>query len=145
MWVRRFVFNIVFPVIAVAGKVLSVPLNSPRQAAYSAAPLKFRSDGTFHIAIFEDLHFGEGEANPPSLGWGPISDVKSIGVENTILDHETPDFVILNGDLITGENTYLFNSTDYLDEIVAPLVNRNIPWSSTVSTSKSIIKLAGTN
>jgi hypothetical protein len=139
------VLNIVSSILAVASKVLSVPLNAPRQAAYSRAPLKFRSDGTFHIAIFEDLHFGEGEANSPSLGWGPVSDVKSIGVENTILDDETPDFVVLNGDLITGENTYLFNSTDYLDEIIAPLVNRNIPWSSTVSTSKSIIKPASTN
>jgi hypothetical protein len=37
---------------------------------------------------------------------------------------------VLNGDLITGENTYNFNSTKYLDIIVAPLVNRSIPWAS---------------
>ncbi|KAF2098994.1 Metallo-dependent phosphatase [Rhizodiscina lignyota] len=98
----------------------------------SAKPrLAFQPDGTFHLSIFEDLHYGEGEDNPPSLGWGPISDIKSTRVMNTILDSEEPDYVVLNGDLITGENTYLFNSTDYLDIIVKPLVDRSIPWSST--------------
>lgn len=50
---------------------------------------------------------------------------------NTILDVEAPDLAILNGDLITGENTYLHNSTDYLDIVVEPLVARDVPWAST--------------
>jgi hypothetical protein len=49
---------------------------------------------------------------------------------NTLLDIETPDLVVLNGDLITGENTHLHNSTTYLDQIVNPLVSRSIPWAS---------------
>ena len=49
---------------------------------------------------------------------------------NTILDAELPNLVVLNGDLITGENTFLENSTHYVDEIVAPLVQRGIPWAS---------------
>lgn len=98
----------------------------------SARPrLAFQIDGVFHLSIFEDLHYGEGEDNPPESGWGPISDVKSTRVMNTILDTELPDYVVLNGDLITGENTYLSNSTDYLDIIVQPLVDRSMPWSST--------------
>lgn len=28
-------------------------------------PLTFSEDGTFQIAIFEDLHYGEGEAHIP--------------------------------------------------------------------------------
>jgi hypothetical protein len=67
----------------------------------------------------------------PELGWGPISDVKSVKVINTILDVENPDLVVLNGDLITGENTHLENSTHYLDQIVAPLVERGVYWAST--------------
>lgn len=66
----------------------------------------------------------------PELGWGPISDQKSIEVMNTILDCEAPDLVVLNGDLITGENTYISNSTHYLDMIVAPIANRNIPFAT---------------
>jgi hypothetical protein len=50
---------------------------------------------------------------------------------NTILDHESPQLTVLNGDLITGENTHLHNSTKYLDQLLAPLVSRRIPWAST--------------
>lgn len=64
------------------------------------------------------------------LDWGPAADVKSTRVMNTILDAELPNLVVLNGDLITGENTFLENSTHYVDEIVAPLVQRCIPWAS---------------
>jgi hypothetical protein len=49
---------------------------------------------------------------------------------NTILNAELPNLVVLNGDLITGENTFLENSTHYVDEIVAPLVQHGIPWAS---------------
>lgn len=50
---------------------------------------------------------------------------------NTVLDSESPQLVVLNGDLITGENTFLKNSTHYVDKIVEPLVQRNLPWAST--------------
>jgi hypothetical protein len=38
---------------------------------------------------------------------------------------------VLNGDLITGENTFLENSTHYVDQIVAPLLRRGLTWAST--------------
>ena len=50
---------------------------------------------------------------------------------NEILSVEFPQLVVLNGDLITGENTYLENSTSYLDVIVQPLVQRSLFWAST--------------
>lgn len=65
------------------------------------------------------------------MGWGPISDQKSTGVMNAILDAEAQQLVVLNGDLITGENTHLENSTSYLDIIVQPLVQRGLLWAST--------------
>lgn len=34
-------------------------LASPNPSRSHFGPLKFRPDGTFHISIFEDLHFGE--------------------------------------------------------------------------------------
>jgi hypothetical protein len=85
------------------------------------------SDSTFRITVFEDLHFGEAE----DLGWGPAADVKTIEVINKILDMENQQLVVLNGDLITGENVYKHNGTRYLDQIVKPLVQRGIPWAST--------------
>lgn len=67
----------------------------------------------------------------PEWGWGPASDLKTVKVIETILDVEKPNFVILNGDLITGENTHVQNATAYLDQIVEPLVQRQTPWAST--------------
>lgn len=51
-------------------------------------------------------------------------------VINQILDNESPGLVVLNGDLITGENTFKENSTTYIDQIVGPLVQRNLTWAS---------------
>lgn len=50
---------------------------------------------------------------------------------NKILDKESPNLVVFNGDLITGENTFFENSTEYVDQIVGPLVARNLLWAST--------------
>ncbi|MCJ1371199.1 hypothetical protein MMC20_002414 [Loxospora ochrophaea] len=67
---------------------------------------------------------------PPS-NTNPRQDIQSTGVMNTVLDAESPQLVVLNGDLITGENTFLDNSTAYISQIVAPLVQRSLPWAST--------------
>ncbi|KAF3065213.1 putative inactive purple acid phosphatase 16 [Daldinia childiae] len=93
----------------------------------SSGPLTFKSDGTFQISIFEDLHFGENAWDQ----WGPQQDVNSVKVINEILEAESPGLVVLNGDLITGENGFLENSTVYIDQIVSPLVNRGLTWAST--------------
>ncbi|KAI2641484.1 Metallo-dependent phosphatase [Hypomontagnella submonticulosa] len=90
-------------------------------------PLTFKADGTFQISVFEDLHFGENAWDQ----WGPQQDINSVKVINKILDKESPGLVVLNGDLITGENTFLENSTTYVDQIVGPLVERGLTWAST--------------
>ncbi|KAI0353413.1 Metallo-dependent phosphatase [Trametes cingulata] len=89
--------------------------------------LTFRRDGTFKITVFSDLHYGEN----PWDDWGPQQDVNSTRLMNTVLEDEKPDYVVLNGDLITGENTFRENSTTLIDEIVAPLNRLRIPFSST--------------
>jgi len=61
---------------------------------------------------------------------------------NAILTVESPDLVVINGDLITGENTFLHNSTHYLDEIVAPLVSRGLLWASTYGNHDSNFNLS---
>lgn len=105
------------------------------------APLKFTSDGTFQLSIFEDLHFGE---NAWDL-WGPQQDIWSTYVMNQVLDAESQQLVVLNGDLITSENTFLENSTDYVDEIVAPLVQRGLSWGSTYGNHDSGFNLSRAN
>ncbi|KAK7034650.1 hypothetical protein VNI00_012292 [Paramarasmius palmivorus] len=89
--------------------------------------LTFRPDGTFKITVFSDLHYGEN----PWDDWGPEQDANSTRLMKAVLPDEKPDYVVLNGDLITGENTFRENSTTLIDEIVGPLNDAKIPFSST--------------
>lgn len=74
--------------------------------------------------------------------WGPQQDINSVAVINSILDSEQQQLVVLNGDLITGENAYLENSTAYIDQIVGPLVNRGLTWASTYGNHDSQFNLS---
>lgn len=76
------------------------------------------------------------------LDWGPLQDVYTGIVMNTVLSVESPQLVILNGDFITGEDTFLANSSDYVDEIVRPLVQRGLSWASTYGNHDSDFNLS---
>lgn len=49
----------------------------------------FKSDGTFKITVFSDLHYGEN----PWDDWGPEQDVNSSRLMRTVLSSERPDYV----------------------------------------------------
>jgi predicted MPP superfamily phosphohydrolase len=89
--------------------------------------LHFTSSGTFKITVFEDLHFGEGE----NTDWGPSHDDRTLKLMRYILNYESPDLVVLNGDLITGQNTFTANATAYVDKIAGPIMEAGLPWAST--------------
>lgn len=61
---------------------------------------------------------------------------------NEILDKESPGLVVLNGDLITGENSFKDNSTVVLDKITAPLIARGLTWASTYGNHDSDFNLS---
>ncbi|KAL4916360.1 Metallo-dependent phosphatase-like protein [Aspergillus aurantiobrunneus] len=88
--------------------------------------LQFAADGTFKVSIFSDLHYGESQASI-----GPENDARTSNTMTSILSIEDPQLVVLNGDLITGEATQRANSSSYVDRVVAPLVERDVPWAST--------------
>ena len=100
--------------------------------------LRFTKSGTFQLAVFEDLHFGEAE----DTDWGPQQDVNTTRVMNAVLDSEQPQLVILNGDLVTGENTHRENSSHYVDDIVQPLLQRGLSWASTYGNHDSDFNLS---
>lgn len=109
------------------------------QSVVGAWPaLRFTAEGTFQIAIFGDLHFGEAE----DTSWGPLQDVNTLKVMKNVLANEESQLVVLNGDLITGENTFKENSTNYIDEIVAPLLESGLPWASTYGNHDSDFNLS---
>ncbi|KAG5977426.1 hypothetical protein E4U55_006760 [Claviceps digitariae] len=101
--------------------------------------LQFRHDGTFQITVFSDFHLGEMSALPS----GPARDVKTLQVMREVLDYEKPDFVVLNGDLITGEAAYKRNNTRYVDQLVKPLVERKLTWGSTYGEHDHTFTLNG--
>ncbi|KAL7823483.1 Metallo-dependent phosphatase-like protein [Trichoderma gracile] len=118
------------------------PLPKQAQMGHADAftrPLSFTTNGTFQVSIFEDLHFGENAWDT----WGPQQDINSVKVINKVLDREAPGLVVLNGDLITGENTFLDNSTLYVDQIVQPLVQRGLTWASTYGNHDHSYNVSG--
>src|SRR3569833_2511208 len=85
----------------------ALPGNRPKQS--------LKADSSILLAIISDLHYGEEEN-----GWGIDQDVNSSLVMRSVLSRESPDLVVINGDLITGENTFKVNASDYVYLIGAP-------------------------
>ncbi|PIA48289.1 hypothetical protein AQUCO_01400705v1 [Aquilegia coerulea] len=88
--------------------------------------LQLSSNGSFKIAVFADLHYGENAWTD----WGPIQDVNSDRVMSTILDKETPDFVVYLGDVITANNLPTANASLYWEKAISPTRARGIPWAT---------------
>lgn len=61
------------------------------QAADAERQVMMRAGAPFKVALFADLHFGE----DAWTDWGPLQDVNSINVMNTVLHHETPGQLLL--------------------------------------------------
>ncbi|KIJ63787.1 hypothetical protein HYDPIDRAFT_133633 [Hydnomerulius pinastri MD-312] len=89
--------------------------------------ISFDNDGTFKLTVFSDLHYGEN----PWDWWGTEHDANSTRLITNMLAAENPSYVVINGDLITGENTFKENSTDLVNEILGPINKARIPFSTT--------------
>jgi hypothetical protein len=102
------------------------------------------STSSRHLAIIRNALSSPGANGKPDAwdSWGPQQDINSVIVINSVLDKESPDLVVLNGDLITGENAYLYNATVYVDKIVGPLLERNLTWASTYGNHDSQYNLS---
>ena len=106
-------------------------------SAHQKSPLCFTPNHTFHISVFSDLHYGEDEDS-----FGIDQDIRSTALMRQVLDVERPDFVILNGDLITGENTFASNATQYIHQIVKTLQEGGFRWASTYGNHDSKYNLS---
>ena len=77
--------------------------------------LRFRTDGTFTVVQFADMHFKNGE--PP--------DEQTAALMAAILEAEQPDLAVLTGDVIDGKHSQDPAAACRL--ATAPLVERGIP------------------
>ncbi|KAK0111482.1 purple acid phosphatase [Cadophora gregata] len=96
--------------------------------------LRARLDGTFKILQISDTHMvtgvgvckdaidGEGRALPASE-----ADPLTVNFLGKILDEEKPDLVILTGDQLHHD---IPDSQSALFKVVAPLIERSIPWAA---------------
>ncbi|QQK46510.1 Metallophosphoesterase [Penicillium digitatum] len=111
---------------------MSIRRPSAHQRRARHEKLRFTEKGTFQISVFGDLHFAEDDE----------ADKNSTRVMNSVLSSEEVQLVVLNGDLISGEATQgSTNPSLYVDRIVAPLVDRGLPWASTYGNHDSEINL----
>ncbi|PNX57574.1 putative inactive purple acid phosphatase 16-like protein [Trifolium pratense] len=59
---------------------------APPDAAAERQITMRREGAAFKVALFADLHFGE----DAWTNWGPLQDIHSLKVMNTVLDYENP-------------------------------------------------------
>jgi predicted phosphodiesterase len=77
----------------------------------------------FKILQVADLHLGEAE----DTAWGPLQDVHSFHVLDSVIRSEEPDLIILSGDQITANNIDR-NATSYYEELGQRLGYYGIHW-----------------
>jgi hypothetical protein len=80
--------------------------------------LRFRSNGTFTIVQFTDIHWHNGEA----------ADFSARALMEQVLDAEGPDLVVLTGDVLGGSE--IRDPMLAYREVVRPIEARAIPWAA---------------
>jgi len=75
--------------------------------------LNYTPNGQFKIIQFTDVHYQP--ANPESA--------VAIELIKEVLDDEEPDFVVFTGDVVWERP-----ATQALDEVLAPVIKKKIPW-----------------
>lgn len=81
--------------------------------------LAFRPDGRFKVVQFNDTQDDE------------QTDRRTIELMERTLDAETPDFVVINGDVINGGCDTELEVKQALNHVVRPMESRQIPWAVT--------------
>jgi hypothetical protein len=80
--------------------------------------LRFRADGTFTIVQLTDIHWTNGEE----------ADLRARALIEGVLDAETPDLVVLTGDIIEGSQAR--DPAEACRQAVAPVEARGLPWAA---------------
>jgi 3',5'-cyclic AMP phosphodiesterase CpdA len=80
--------------------------------------LRFRSDGTFTIVQLTDVHWNNGEE----------ADLRARALIEAVLEAETPDLVVLTGDIVEGSAAR--DPAEACRQAVAPVEARGLPWAA---------------
>ncbi|MFD5866153.1 metallophosphoesterase family protein [Agromyces sp. NPDC127015] len=103
-----------------ANAATTSPRRSPAGRPSTSGPsLRFRSDGTFKVVQFNDTQDDE------------LTDRRTVELMEKTLDQEQPDFVVINGDVITGGCETRLAVKQAINNVVWPMESRGIPWAVT--------------
>ncbi len=81
--------------------------------------LKFNADGKFKVVQFNDTQDDEN------------IDRRTIELMEKVLDSEKPDFVVINGDVITGGADTPMETRQAINNVAQPMEKRGIKWAIT--------------
>ena len=75
--------------------------------------LKFDSEGRFKILQLTDIHYT----------FDNEDDKRAVSMAKDLISREDPDFIMLTGDIVFGEN-----NLSYIDKAFAPVIGSGKPW-----------------
>lgn len=78
------------------------------------AKLQCRTDGSFNILQFTDIHFIDGVSK---------EDIKTCNVIKNVMQNEDPDLIVLTGDTVYGEK-----NKEMLEKVIRLMDSFDIPW-----------------
>lgn len=81
--------------------------------------LKFKADGTFKILAISDVHYNE-KGNPDTDE-----------LIKMLIDTEKPDFIVVNGDCISGNISKINGLRKTISYLTDILVEKKVPWAVT--------------
>ncbi|MFE6994583.1 metallophosphoesterase family protein [Microbacterium sp. NPDC057659] len=84
-----------------------------------APRLRFHENRTFKVVQFNDTQDDE------------LTDRRTVELMEKVLDQEKPDFVVINGDVITGGCENRLAVKQAINNVVQPMESRRIPWAVT--------------
>ncbi|KAL1612632.1 hypothetical protein SLS60_000861 [Paraconiothyrium brasiliense] len=114
----------VLSAFAVAAR--AVPLES-RSTDY---PGLYFSNGEFEITMFNDLHLGDAGIQD-GIQKGTWSDDLTMDVVNKVLNYESTNLAVLNGDITTCEWLAEKDSYGFLNKAMSPFLSRKLPFAAT--------------
>lgn len=104
--------------VATAG-VAAPASGAPLLGRHPQRSLRFGRDGRFKIVQFNDTQDDE------------KIDRRTLELMRAVLDDERPDFVVLNGDNITGGCDTPLEMHQAMNNVVQPMEERAVPWAVT--------------
>lgn len=113
------VLGAAIPTAAGAAPLDGPAMSPPGKPGATAPALRFHNDGTFKVVQFNDTQDDE------------HTDRRTVELIEKTLDAEAPDFVLINGDVITGGCETRLAVKQAINNVVWPMESRSIPWAVT--------------